>query len=328
MSNVNIDAIDRKLLNLMQAAFPLTTEPYADLGQQLGIDRDKVLHRIEGLRSQRMIRRISPVLDARSLGYQTTLVAMRIADNQLERAERIIAEHPGVSHGYERNHYFNVWFTLAVPPTADMETELEQITGPIGADAAFSLPAIRLFKLAVYFDMEGNHQPSAAKPSGGSLNQRVELSETDRRVINEIQQDLPLVPRPFTAMAERLNMDVEDFLAQCRSLVQRGIMRRFGAAVNHRQAGFKANAMTCWVAPPEIVESAGRMLASLPEVSHCYERKTNLQWQYNLFAMIHSHTKEACREIASRVSRDIGLNDAVLLFSTKEFKKVRVKYLV
>ena len=77
-----------------------------------------------------------------------------------------------------------------------------------------------------------------------------------------------------------------------------------------------------------MLEIIGRKLASLPEVSHCYERKTNPLWQYNLFAMIHSHTREACQEIASKVSRETSLTDYVLLFSTKEFKKVRNKYLV
>jgi DNA-binding Lrp family transcriptional regulator len=105
-------------------------------------------------------------------------------------------------------------------------------------------------------------------------------------------------------------------------------MRRFGAAVNHRKAGFAANAMTCWAAPPEKVVAAGQKLASWREVSHCYERKTNPLWRYNLFAMIHAHTEEACREIAAKVSAQTGLTDYVMLFSTREFKKTRVKYLV
>ena len=142
------------------------------------------------------------------------------------------------------------------------------------------------------------------------------------------QQDLSLIPEPFLAMAGRADMNAEQFLARCRSLQQRGIMRRFGASINHNRVGFKANAMTCWVAPPDAVDVAGRKLASLREVSHCYERKTNPLWQYNLFAMIHGHNKEACREIASKVSDEIGLNDCVMLFSTREFKKARIKYLV
>ena len=98
--------------------------------------------------------------------------------------------------------------------------------------------------------------------------------------------------------------------------------------INHRRVGFKANAMTCWVAPPEKVEAAGQKLASLREVTHCYERKTNPFWQYNLFAMIHGHSRKECLEVANKVSTETGLINRVLLFSTKEFKKVRIKYLV
>jgi len=330
MSNMNLDSIDRKLLNLVQVEFPLTKEPYADLGVRLGIDGDEVIHRIEQLKTKGIIRQISPVLGARSLGYQITLVAMRVAENQLDKAERLIAEHTSISHGYERDHHFNLWFTLAIPPTTDIETELQQLTSPIDVEAIFALPAIKLFKIGAYFAM-GEDSQSAADTviqRGGVLPQKVELSQIDRLIINELQQDLPLIPRPFTVMSARLGMDVEDFLAQCQSLKRRGVMRRFGAAIDHKRAGFKANAMACWLAPPDVVDVVGRKLASLKEVSHCYERKTNPLWRYNLFAVIHGHTREACQEIASKVAGETGLMDYVLLFSTKEFKKVRVKYLV
>ena len=150
---MDLNGIDRKLLNILQTEFPLTVEPYADLGLQLGIEVDEVLHRIGQLKSKGIIRQISPVLDARSLGYQTTLVAMRVAESQLDRADRVIGEHPGVSHAYERDHHFNFWFTLAIPHGADMESELEQLTSSIEAEAVFALPAIKLFKLRAYFDM-------------------------------------------------------------------------------------------------------------------------------------------------------------------------------
>jgi len=327
---MNLDGIDKKLLSLVQVKFPLTKKPYADLGLQLGIDGNEVIYRIQQLKVKRIIRQISPVLDARRLGYQSTLVAMRVGQNQLDKAERLIGEHPGVSHGYERDHYFNLWFTLAIRAGVDIETELEQLTSPIGAEAVFALPAVKLFKIGAYFNMDGDGQTAAgtvAQPGKG-LPREVKLSQTDRLVVNELQQDLPLIPDPFTALSARLNMDVEDFLAQCQSLLQRGIMRRFGASINHGMIGFKANAMACWVAPPDLVDTAGRKLALLREVSHCYERKASPLWQYNLFAMFHSYTREVCQEIVSKVSHETGLTDYALLFSTKEFKKARVKYLV
>ncbi|MBI4187465.1 MAG: Lrp/AsnC family transcriptional regulator [Chloroflexi bacterium] len=327
---MEFDSIDRKLLTLLQAEFPLTAEPYADLGQRLGIGEDEVVRRIKGLKAEGIVRQVSPVLDARHLGYDTTLVAMRVANGQMEKAEQVIINHPGVSHCYEREHHFNFWFTLAVPPAADMESELRKLTTPINAEAAFALPALKLFKINAVFDMDGDGQQTTegTPPADGHLPRQVELSRLDRLVINEIQQDLPLASSPFAAMSARLGLNVEDFLARCLSLKQKGVMRRFGAAINHKRAGFKANAMTCWIAPPELVDTAGHRLASLREVSHCYERKTNPLWPYNLFAMLHGHTREGCHEIASHVSEELGLARPVMLYSTREFKKTRVKYLL
>jgi DNA-binding Lrp family transcriptional regulator len=174
----------------------------------------------------------------------------------------------------------------------------------------------------------GRQLPDSGAPASGTLYQKADLSPTDKLVVNELQQALPLVRRPFDKMSARLTMDVEEFLDYCCSLRQRGIMRRFGASIEHTNIGFTANAMTCWVTPPEVVEIAGKKLAALREVSHCYERKTGPLWAYNLFAMIHGHTREDCQVIADKVSQETGLNEYVLLFSVKEFKKARVKYLL
>ena len=158
--------------------------------------------------------------------------------------------------------------------------------------------------------------------------EEAELSPGDRALINELQQDLPLIQRPFDEVSARLGMETDEFLAQCRSLLQRGVMRRYGASINHRAVGYTANAMACWVAPPDKVQVAVDMLAALPAVSHCYEREVNTYWPYNLFCMVHSHIRKACQAVADNVSRETGLKDNVLLFSSKEYKKVRVNYLV
>ena len=145
-----------------------------------------------------------------------------------------------------------------MPPAIDIETELEQLTRSTGAEAAFSLPAIKVFKIGAYFDMDENGQNASVAHRSSVLAKQVELSRTDRLIINELQQDLPLIPTPFNAMAERVGMDVEQFLATCRSLQQRGVIRRFSASINHHHAGFTANAMSCWVAPSGTIDIAGR----------------------------------------------------------------------
>jgi DNA-binding Lrp family transcriptional regulator len=325
---MQLDNNDRRLLNLIQTEFPLIREPFADLGQSLDTGVDEVIRRIKRLKERGIIRLIGPVLDSRSLGYHTTLVAMKIAKDDLEKAEQIITEHPQVSHGYEREHHFNVWFTLALPSASEIETELEQLARSTNAETAFSLPAIKVFKIGAYFDMDENDQNASTANIKNVSSKQVGLSPINKVIINELQQDLPLIPTPFSLMAENIGMEVDQFLARCLSLQERGVIRRYSASINHRNAGFTTNAMSCWTVSADKIDAAGQKMASLKEVSHCYERKTNPLWQYNLFAMIHGRSRAVCREIAERVSRETGLADYAMLYSTKEFKKTRVKYLV
>lgn len=328
MVDIGLDTTGRKLLNLMQADFPLTARPYASLGLKLGVAEDEVIDRIRQLKREGIIRQVSPVFDIRKLGYQTTLVALRIIGDKLPVAERIIIEHPGISHGYERDHYFNLWFTLVAPAGVNVTAEVKRLVGPVGAKAVSVLPALKQFKISTFFNMDSRLMPRVDVFKNTALPEPAQLSQRDRLVVNEMQQDLPLLPRPFAIIAARLGSDEAQLLAEYQSLKRRRIMRRFAAFLNHNRAGYRANAMTCWAVAPDMLETAGRKLAALREVSHCYERATDSRWHYNLFAMIHSHTPEVCREIAAKISGDADLKDYVQLFSTREFKKVRLKYLV
>ena len=125
-------------------------------------------------------------------------------------------------------------------------------------------------------------------------------------------------------------MDTDKFLSHCQTLLQRGIMRRFSASINHSKLGFTANAMACWNMPSDIIEAAGEKIARFPEVSHCYVRQTSPLWPYNLFAMMHATSRKTCQAIADRVRSETGLSkyNLVLLFSTREIKKTRVRYTV
>ena len=325
---MEMDGIAQKLLARLQNGFPLTGEPFMELGNSLKTPEEEVIDRIRHFKNEGIIRQISPVFDARSLGYRTTLVAMKVAQDRLEKAAQVIQRNPHISHGYEREHDCNLWVTLAVPGTDDIEAGMTKMGTEIPAETIFQLPAIKLYKIGAFFGADGGETNRAGIKTGGKLRPAAKLSPEDRVVVNEIQQDLPLKHRPFTAMAQGAGLDEERFLARCRSLLARGIMRRYGAAVDHRRAGYTANAMVCWTVPAEQVDAMGEQLAALREVSHCYERKTNPAWPYNLFAMIHGHDRETCYGIARKVSAGRGLPDFVTLFSSRELKKTRIKYLV
>lgn len=152
------------------------------------------------------------------------------------------------------------------------------------------------------------------------------LSEQDKQIVRAVQKGLPLVGRPFQAMAEQLELSEAELLARIRGMCADGRIRRFGAVVRHRELGFVANAMVVWDVPDEQVAAQGQIMAGFPEVSHCYQRPRRPGWPYNLFTMIHGRSREYCAAVAARISQATGLTDYRLLFSTAELKKSSMRY--
>jgi DNA-binding Lrp family transcriptional regulator len=323
MTDIELDDMDKRLLNVLQAEFPLTREPFADIGARLGLDEADVIRRIERLKGSRVIRTIGPSFDSRSLGYRSTLVGMSVAEDRLEKTARVVNEHPGVSHNYLRDDSFNIWFTLTVPADVDIENELQALADKVQPKRMMNLPAVRLFKLEVFFDAGGDNRPGGVAIPGEGRS--LQLSLEERMVVDVLQQDLPLANRPFDAMAEATGMTADDFLAYCRRLKECGEMRRFGASVRHHAVGYSANAMVCWGVPESMVEEVGGIMAGYGEVSHCYQREPAPDWPYNMYTMVHARTKEDLQKAIDRIAGTTGIEEYRALYTVRELKKERVK---
>jgi DNA-binding Lrp family transcriptional regulator len=152
------------------------------------------------------------------------------------------------------------------------------------------------------------------------------IDSVDKKVISLIQGDLPLNPEPFAVMAEQIGISEEEFLQRISDLKKRGVIRRFGATLRHQEAGFSSNAMVAWAVPDARIEKTGKVLARFREVTHCYQRKPQKDWQYNLYTMIHGSNPNECYRIAESMSRAVKIEDYLLLFSEKEFKKTSMEY--
>ena len=331
-----MDLIDRKLLNLIQSRFPLADRPYLELGEELGISEQETIDRLAKLKRQNVVRQISAIFDTRRLGYKTTLVAIAYHPDRLHRAALRINRHPGVSHNYAREgSYYNLWFTLAVPPDDDLESTVARMAQETEAQDFRVMPTIRFFKIGVNFDMvqqkgvAHNYSPDGfgAAPAQ-DWNKPVPVSEADKAAIRELQEDLPLIPRPFGDMARRLGLTTAQLFDLARKFQERRIMRRYSAVLHHRKSGFRANAMVVWKVIPERAEEVGLIMAQHQAVTHCYERPTFPDWPYTHFTMIHATTPEECEEIAQEISGSTGITDRLLLYSTREYKKTRVRYFV
>ena len=331
-----MDLIDRKLLNLIQSRFPLVDRPYQDLGQELGIGEQEAIDRLEVLKRQNVVRQISAIFDTRRLGYKTTLVAMAYAPDRLHRGALRINRHPGVSHNYAREgSYYNLWFTLAVPPDEDLGATVERMARDTAAVSFRVMPTIRFFKIGVNFDMvQRRGAAHSYSPDGFGAapaqdwNKAVPVTEADKAAIRELQEDLPLVPHPFDDMARRLGLSTAELFDLARDFQERRIMRRFSAVLHHRRSGFRANAMVVWKVPPEQSEEVGMVMAQHSAVTHCYERPTFPDWPYTHFTMIHAPTPDECEEVAQEIGEATGITDRLLLYSTREYKKTRVRYFV
>jgi siroheme decarboxylase len=325
-----LDAIDKKLLNEIQWVFPLVDRPYIEIAKRHDISEEDVMRRIAVMKEMGIIRQISAIFDTRRLGYKSALIAFAVKPDKLDYVAEKVNEHPGVSHNYERNHEYNMWFTLAVPPGSDMKRDLDRMASFEGVIKHRVLPTLKLYKIGVRLDMV-NKDPDKPKPMDKvkQLNpEKAQITEHDRKFIRELQKDLAVVPEPFKELANNLEITTTQLFAKATEYENSGIMRRFAAILRHREAGFVANGMVVWHVPDNKIDKVGFRLAAFPQVSHCYRRPVYPDWRFNLFSMVHARTLQAAEKIAAEMSETVGVRDYQILFSSREFKKERVKYFV
>jgi DNA-binding Lrp family transcriptional regulator len=153
-----------------------------------------------------------------------------------------------------------------------------------------------------------------------------QLSDLEKAIIRELTGDLQVQSQPFAPIAQHLGITQRELLRIVRQLKDDGSIRRFGATLRHRNTGFSANAMVVWKVPEEKIDPVGRAMASFKEVTHCYHRRPQRDWNYNLFTMVHGTSEEECRQIAQKISRVTAITDYQLLFSRKELKKTTMRY--
>jgi DNA-binding Lrp family transcriptional regulator len=327
---VALDDLDRKLLNLMQGSFPLEPKPYAAVASLAEVSEQEVMSRVQRLLDERIVRQVTPIYDTRALGYSSMLVAAKVDPEHPWRAGKIINSHPGVSHNYLRNHDFNMWFTLATEPNSKLGLEgtLDVLKELTGAESIRQLPTLKLFKIRMDLEMEGD---TKALASEGVAQEPVELEavaydEFDIAVIRATQGDMAVVPEPYVLPAQRLGMTVADLLEHMRGMRERGILRRVAAILYHRRAGFSANGMGVWKVPEERIMELGPRMASFRGISHCYERPTYADWPYSVFTMAHGRSKEECDAVLDAIAEQTGISERATLYSSTEFKKIRLLY--
>ncbi len=322
----DIDPIDAKLLDILQADFPVTSRPFDVIAQRLSIPADEVIERINRLKSARIIRQISAIFDSRALGYASTLVAFKVEPQSLDCVAGAVSGHAGVSHCYSRDNDYNLWFTITIGPDKNIPTEVEILAADKAVLSYILLPSIRLFKIGVFFGMSDTSTEPRHVVTQEIDPSAVLLSENQIAAVRALQKDIPIVESPFAELATKANMDESTLLKYAEQFLKSGTMRRFAAVLRHQKAGYGANAMVCWRVDDDQITRIGEIMAEHTAVSHCYQRPTTSDWPYALYTMIHGRTDDEVIRTISDLCASSGARDYAILRTVKEYKKSRVVY--
>jgi DNA-binding Lrp family transcriptional regulator len=329
---VALDEMDRALMNLLQSKFPLHPRPFEAIASEAGLGEDEVMARTQRLLDERIIREITPIFDTPALGYSSMLVAAKVDSDNPHRAAQAINAHPGVSHNYLRNHAFNLWFTIATPPTSKLGLEgtLRALKKLSGASSIRQLPTITMFKINMNLEMAGDTDALAARAETKLPLPReaIALDDFDVALIKAAQGPMQVRPDAYAPAAERLGVSVDRLLEHLHGMIERKALRRVAAILYHRRAGFSANGMGVWKVPDERIAELGPMMAAVRGVSHCYQRPTYPDWPFSVFTMAHGRSKEECDAVLDSVAEvgGLGEDERSTLYSSTEFKKVRLLY--
>ncbi|MBM4152558.1 MAG: Lrp/AsnC family transcriptional regulator [Kiritimatiellaceae bacterium] len=301
------------------------------------LPEDSVVELLIRAKQQGILRRFGGIFDARRLGYQSVLCAYDCASELIDKKAALIAEHPGVTHCYERRPlhgsepYPPLWFTLAMlrdefhDGIASLRAQLKPECGTL-----YELPALQRFKVDVVFDLHGSGRDelqSGINPATLLDQDDVYLSFSteEKQLVRAMDQHIPLVTRPFAQLAEELGQTEQFFLETLTRWKEQGVLRRIGAILYHRKVGFSANAMCVWPIDGDVAE-AGRRVAQRPEVTHCYQRPRMDGFPFDLYAMIHTQSWEQAEALYQTISTACELRAGRILGSVREFKKSSMTY--
>lgn len=150
---MELDNLDRELLNIVQSGFPVTREPYKELAEIMGTTEEDIISRLKRLIDNGTIRRLGGIFDSRRLGYTGTLCAMKVPEENIDSVASIVNGYNGVTHNYLRNNEYNMWFTVLGRGSGELDKILGEIRAKTGVEDLINLPAVRMFKIKVNFNL-------------------------------------------------------------------------------------------------------------------------------------------------------------------------------
>ena len=148
-----MDDIDREILNRIQSNFPITPRPYHTIAEELNLAETDVLRRVRALKTNGIIRRIGGNFVPEKLGFVSTLCAAKVPQDKIDLFAETVNRYPGVTHNYQRENAYNVWFTFIAPSREAIAAHLDSIARETGVSDILNLPATRVFKIKAHFKL-------------------------------------------------------------------------------------------------------------------------------------------------------------------------------
>ncbi len=343
--------VKETVLGTIQSGFPIAPDPYGALADQLGFERDEVEKALLDLREEGLVRRIGASFDSKRLGYSSTLCALAVPPERADEVAAIINAYPGVTHNYLRENRYNIWFTLITRSAEDRARILGKIVEKSGCDDLLDMPATKMYKIRVDFGKGHGKKATEAKAkakdagehvagrSGAAADARAFDGDDafDVALVRWAQDDVvfdadgTLAERPFeqgaALIARQIGREVaeDEVIDRILELKALKVIRRFGAMVKHQKMGFAFNGMTVWNVDDDRLDEGGAAFAGKPYVSHCYTRLAQPTWPYKIYAMTHAQTQDELDGYVAELA-DIAQAEPLVLVSTKEYKKVSMRY--
>ena len=321
MPLARLDPLDRRLLSDFQHDFPLVAAPFADLAERLGTDEATLLGRLDGLVRSGAVSRVGAACRPHAIGA-STLAAVAAPDWQVEPVAAAIVAEPGVNHLYLREHRWNLWFVATGPDAGHVARTLGRIGAATGLDV-LELPLECAYHIDLGFPLDADARRHD-RPPRRRLAAPVDLDEADRELVQCLIDGLPLVPRPFAALAAAGGTDEAAILQRIQALDEAGVFARIGIIVRHRAVGWRANAMVAFAPPVDLIDRMGTELAADPAITLCYRRRVDPErWPFPLFCMVHGRSREAALADLTRAVAAAGMDRVPrrILFSLRCFKQ-------
>lgn len=152
------------------------------------------------------------------------------------------------------------------------------------------------------------------------------MDELDKSIVRAMQMDFPIEREPYKIIAQRLDISEDELIIRLREFKQQGKIRKMGAVLQHREVGYKSNVLCVWEVLPRDMDAVAGNMCKHPAVSHCYDRDAAPGWPYNVYTMIHGHSRQECELIAQELAKENNLSNRKMLFTVREWKKTSMKY--